>query len=80
MGQSIYNSLTFFEITKMKLTDYIKKYYEDNKAAFARSQEADPQQVSVWVRKGFIVIDHILYSPRRVLKKPEINKCSNEAK
>jgi len=53
----------------MTLTDYINKHYKGNKAAFARSQGVKPPQVSQWIEKGFIVIDHKLYSFRRELKR-----------
>jgi len=51
----------------MVLTDYINKYYGGNQAAFARAQGVKPPQVSQWIDKGFIVIDHRLYSHRRDL-------------
>ena len=52
----------------MSLQDYIKKHYGGNQAAFAKSQGVQPQQVTQWISKGFIVIDGALYSHRRDLK------------
>lgn len=51
----------------MNLNQYIQEAYQGNKAAFARDQNVHPQQVSEWVRKGFIVVEGLLYSPRRAL-------------
>ncbi|MBD1225995.1 hypothetical protein [Xenorhabdus griffiniae] len=53
------------------LEDYIKVYYQGVKAEFARKQGVSPQQVSQWIKQGFIVTkDHKLYSWRRDLIKP----------
>ncbi|HCI4281972.1 TPA: hypothetical protein NO555_005357 [Klebsiella variicola subsp. variicola] len=51
----------------MSLDDYIKQYYSGVKAKFARSQGVAPTQVSEWIRNGYIVVDHKLYSFRRDL-------------
>ena len=51
----------------MKLTEYINQHHNGNKAAFARSQGVKRQQVTKWVKGGFIVQDGKLYSPRRDL-------------
>jgi len=54
----------------MLLADYIDKHYDGNKAAFARAFGVHhPQQVSPWIRAGWIVFDGKLYSPRRELKR-----------
>ena len=53
----------------MNLLDYIQKNYGGNQAAFAEVQSVKPQQVTQWIRKGFIVVDGVLYSPRRELKR-----------
>ena len=50
-----------------KLTDYIAVNYNGSQAAFARAQSVKPQQVTEWINKKFIVVDHVLYSPRREL-------------
>lgn len=52
----------------MKLADYIDLYYGGVQTRFADSQGVLPQQVTQWIRKGFVVVDHVLYSPRRELK------------
>lgn len=48
----------------MPLTDYIAAYFGGNKAAFARHMNKTPQQVTKWVNGGWIVVNHMLYSPR----------------
>lgn len=52
----------------MKLKDYIEKHYGGNQAAFAKSQDVNPQQVTKWLNMDCIVVDGALYSPRRTLK------------
>jgi len=52
----------------MNLTDYVRAYYGGNKAAFAGANGVKPQQVTIWVNRGFIVVDGVLYSPRRKLE------------
>jgi DNA-binding transcriptional regulator YdaS (Cro superfamily) len=51
----------------MNLETYITLKHGDNQAAFARAQGVAPPQVSQWIRKGFIVVNDKLYSPRREL-------------
>lgn len=51
----------------MSLPDYIQNHCGGNQAAFARAQDVKPQQVTQWIEKGFIVVDGVLYSPRRTL-------------
>lgn len=58
----------------MKLTEYIEKYHSGNKADFARVNEVTPQHVTKWVNGDYIVIDGVLYSPRRELKEKELKK------
>lgn len=53
----------------MKLADYIQEHYGGNQAAFAKAQGVKPQQVTQWINKEFIVVDDVLYSPRRELKR-----------
>ena len=53
----------------MTLSEYIATNFDGNQAAFARAQQVKPPQVSQWIAKGFIVIDHNLYSHRRDLIK-----------
>lgn len=54
----------------MLLLEYINKYYGGSQAAFARALGVKPQQVTQWIDKGFIVVDHKLYSHRRDLPEP----------
>ena len=56
----------------MKLSDYIKENY-GTQVKFAQAHDIKPPQVTRWINNGFIVIDHILYSPRRELIK-ELDK------
>tara|TARA_R110002126_G_scaffold109171_2_gene246130 strand:+ start:468 stop:644 length:177 start_codon:yes stop_codon:yes gene_type:complete len=53
---------------KMGLLEYIKNKHGGNQSAFASAQNVKPPQVTQWINKGFIVIDGVLYSPRRELK------------
>lgn len=55
-------------VFKGSLTDYIDEKYKGNKSEFAKSQNVKPQQITEWVNKEFIVIDGVLYSPRRSLE------------
>ena len=52
----------------MQLIDYIKNEHSGNQAAFAQFVNVKPQQITQWINKGFIVVDGVLYSPRRELK------------
>ena len=52
-----------------RLSDYIQKHYSGNQAAFAKSQDVAPQQVTKWLKMKCIVVDGVLYSPRRELMK-----------
>lgn len=58
----------------MKLTEYIDKYFDGSKAEFARAEGVKPPQIHQWIDKGFIVIDGVLYSPRRDLKVKDLKK------
>ncbi|MFY4404827.1 hypothetical protein ACM91P_26975, partial [Klebsiella pneumoniae] len=42
-------------------------FYRGNQASFARLTGVQPAQVTQWINKGFIVVNHTLYSPRRKL-------------
>lgn len=52
----------------MKLTNYIAVYFNGSQTAFSEKQGVKPQQVTQWIKKGFIVVDHVLYSSRRELE------------
>ncbi|CAI1770580.1 Uncharacterised protein [Serratia quinivorans] len=56
----------------MKLTEYIEKYFNGNKSEFARSEGVNQSQVHQWIGKDFIVVDGVMYSPRRDLKPREL--------
>lgn len=51
----------------MPLIEYINKFYRGNQASFSRLTGVQPAQVTQWINKGFIVVNHTLYSPRRKL-------------
>lgn len=51
----------------MTLLDYIKKHYCGIQARFAAAIGVKAPQVTQWIKGGFIVVDHTLYSPRRDL-------------
>lgn len=52
----------------MPLLKYIELNYGGNQAAFAKSQYVKPQQVTKWLNMNCIVVDGVLYSPRRTLE------------
>jgi hypothetical protein len=52
----------------MPLIDYINLHYDGNRTRFAEAQGVKPQQVTQWIKNGFIVVDGALYSHRRTLK------------
>jgi hypothetical protein len=49
----------------MPLQDYINLYFNGSSSSFARFLKVKPQQVYQWKKKDFIVVNHVLYSPRR---------------
>ncbi|XWR68663.1 hypothetical protein AHYW_001745 [Providencia manganoxydans] len=51
----------------MTLIEYINTYYSGSQKDFAAKLDIKPQQVTQWINKDFIVINHVLYSPRRDL-------------
>ena len=61
----------------MNLQAYIKKYYRGIQADFARASGVQPQQVTQWIDKGFIVVRGKLYSPRRDLPAVEDFTCES---
>lgn len=50
----------------MTLEQYIKENYESN-VDFAEKNNVIKQQVNVWLRLEFIVVDGVMYSKRRKL-------------
>jgi hypothetical protein len=51
----------------LELIDYIELHHSGNQAAFGRAQGVLPQQVTKWLDMGCVVLDGVLYSPRREL-------------
>lgn len=51
----------------MELAEYITQFYGGSQAEFAKAAGVKPQQVTQWLDKKFIVVNHMLYSPRREL-------------
>lgn len=49
------------------LMDYIRQHHGTQRR-FAAQQKVHPQQVTVWIKSGYIVVDGIMYSPRRHLR------------
>lgn len=54
--------------TQVSVADYIIECGFESKAEFARSIGVSRQQITQWMDKKFIVIDHVLYSRRRSFK------------
>lgn len=50
------------------LWGYINKYYAGSQRDFAEEQGVQTPQVTQWINKDFIVVNGVLYSPRRELK------------
>lgn len=59
----------------MTIDEYVDYYFNGNKSAFARHMEVNPQQVTKWVNDGWVVDNHMLYSPRRSV--PELTVPEN---
>jgi len=53
--------------SKIQLKNYIADNYESQRD-FAEKQEVLPQLVTKWLKGGYVVIDNVIYSPRRKLK------------
>ncbi len=51
------------------LNDYIKREHGGSQVQFAAANGVHKAQVTQWLNKKFIVVDGVLYSPRRELKK-----------
>lgn len=54
--------------TAYTLKDYIAEFYGSN-VDFAEANGVTKQQVSNWIRDKYIVVDNVLYSQRREIKK-----------
>lgn len=50
------------------LLEFIERYFGGSQRAFATAQGVQPPQVTQWINKKFIVVDGLLYSPRRELQ------------
>lgn len=51
------------------LGEYIAEEFSGSQRAFAAAQGVQPAQVTQWLKKDFIVVDDVLYSRRRELKR-----------
>ena len=51
----------------MTLDDYIDECHKGSQRNFAKAHGVKPPQVTQWLEKEFIVVDGVLYSPRREL-------------
>jgi len=51
------------------LKDYINREYGGSQVRFAEANGVKKQQVYKWLVGDFIVVDGVLYSPRRELKR-----------
>jgi len=51
------------------LKDYINREHGGSQVRFAEANGVHKAQVTQWLNKKFIVVDGVLYSPRRELKK-----------
>lgn len=60
----------------MQLSEYIKQNFP-SAAAFAAHMNVTPQAVTKWLRQGWVVIDDVIYAPRRIYR--ESNNKHNQA-
>jgi len=51
------------------LKEYINREHGGSQVQFAEANGVKKQQVYKWIVANFIVVDGVLYSPRRELKK-----------
>ncbi len=51
----------------MSLKEYIEKYFNGSQKSFAQAQGVQAAQVTQWLKKDFIVVNDVMYSPRREL-------------
>lgn len=56
----------------LTLTDYIAIHHQGNQSDFARHMGVNRQQVTKWIKGGWIVVNGKLYSPQREI--PENNE------
>ena len=56
-------------MTAENLKDYINREHGGSQIRFAEDNGVRKQQVYKWIVGGFIVVDSVLYSSRRELKK-----------
>ena len=56
---------------KETLTEYIARQHSGSQLDFAKTNCVMKQQVTQWIAKNFIVVDGVLYSPRRELITPQ---------
>lgn len=49
----------------MPLKEFIDVNFGGNQAAFSRHMGVNRQQVTKWLKGGWVVINHRLYSPQR---------------
>ena len=55
-------------MTTETLKEYIERKHGGVQARFADASGVQRQQVHKWIKGGFIVVDGVLYSPRREIK------------
>jgi len=51
------------------LKEYINREHGGSQVRFAATNGVHKSQVTQWINKNFIVVNGVLYSPRRELKK-----------
>lgn len=56
----------------LTLTDYIAIHHQGNQSDFARHMGVNRQQVTKWIKGGWLASDGMLYSPQREI--PEKNE------
>lgn len=50
----------------MNVSEYIEKNHDGSPMKFARAVGVSRQTVNFWLKKGYIVLDNMIYSPRKM--------------
>ena len=53
-----------------QLSKFIDQHYNGSRSAFATDNNVENSQVSVWLKRGMIVVDGVLHSSRKKLATP----------
>lgn len=63
-------------LKKTNIEHYVDVNFGGNKAEFARYIGVYPHKINEWIRCGWIIVDNILYSPRKEIRETNENLTS----